>query len=610
MTKLSQRVTQFAIRRSGLVSRGLLAITLLLVVVAGLPSLLPDSLGFMPQVKIDTDPESMLPADNPERLFHNESKEEFQLHDAVVLGIVNEKHTNGVFNVRTLNKVYKLTEFAKGLEGVIVSDIMAPSTMDSIENAGPGTVKFDWLMPEPPRTMKEALSIRDRALRIPFLKDTLVSGDGRALLIYIPIVDKDEAHEISTALSEEIERIGAGDDQFHIAGLPVAEDTFGIEMFIQMAISAPMAMIVIFFLMWLYFRNLTIITSPMLVAMAAALITMALLILTGNTIHIMSSMIPIFIMPIAVLDAVHIISDFFDTYPKTGDRQKTIEEVMDHLFSPMLFTSLTTAAGFASLAFTPIPPVQVFGIFIAIGVIIAWLCTIIFVPAYLMRIAPKRLEGFGRKIEKESKGGLLAYIGRMGPMQAKLVLLVAVGLVAVAVIGIQKIKVNDNPTKWFEEDHPIRVADTVLNEHFGGTYDAYLRLKLKRDAYSPAAQHKEVEDAVRAQIKGNKEVFAELSKAIDAQVGKPVFDALDALDVLVRKNKRTDPSQIRRVAWGYSEDFLGYEFEAAEEADEAADEAKSEVVEPKPGNDAAAPAVSAPEEAQVSADMSKRAHKR
>ncbi|MBN1123936.1 MAG: MMPL family transporter, partial [Sedimentisphaerales bacterium] len=34
-----------------------------------------------------------------------------------------------------------------------------------------------------------------------------------------------------------------------------------------------------------------------------------------------------------------------------------------------------------------------------------------------------------------------------------------------------------NPVKWFSESHPIRVADTELNKHFGGTYMAYLVLE-------------------------------------------------------------------------------------------------------------------------------------
>ena len=46
-------------------------------------------------------------------------------------------------------------------------------------------------------------------------------------------------------------------------------------------------------------------------------------------------------------------------------------QVMHNLFTPMLYTSLTSAAGFLSLATTPIPPVQVFGLFVGVGILLA-----------------------------------------------------------------------------------------------------------------------------------------------------------------------------------------------------------------------------------------------
>ena len=97
------------------------------------------------------------------------------------------------------------------------------------------------------------------------------------------------------------------------------------------------------------------------------------LIIAGFPVHIMSSMIPIFLMPIAVLDSIHIISEFFEKYQQTRDRAATMRAVMEALFGPMLYTSLTSSAGFASLALTPIPPVQVFGVFVAMGIMLAWL---------------------------------------------------------------------------------------------------------------------------------------------------------------------------------------------------------------------------------------------
>ena len=136
------------------------------------------------------------------------------------------------------------------------------------------------------------------------------------------------------------------EDQVLITGLPVAEDTFGVEMLVQMATSAPMAGLAIFILLFFFFRSFSIIIAPMVVAIVSVVSTMGLLIGLGYDVHIMSSMIAIFLMPIAVADSVHILSEFYDTYPRFKDKEKTVRHVIGHLFQPMLFTSLTTIAGF------------------------------------------------------------------------------------------------------------------------------------------------------------------------------------------------------------------------------------------------------------------------
>jgi predicted RND superfamily exporter protein len=441
------------------------------------------------RVHVDTDPENMLSKNEFVRQFHDQTKTEFNLYDIVVLGVVNEKHPDGVFNPATLKKIDTLSKFAATLSDpdnpdrrVVDRDIISPDNVDNIQQAGLGQVRFEWLMKTPPTTREEALRIRDDALGNPLLKGTLVSEDGRALAIYLPITSKDFAHTVSKKLKTKIAEIGAGDDQFYITGLPVAEDTFGKEMFIQMAICAPLAMVMIFLLMLFFFRKLQLIVSPLIIAMCTVISTMGLLIGSGNTLHIMSSMIPIFIMPIAVVDSIHILSEFFDEYQNRLDRRATIEHVMGQLFKPMLFTSLTSSAGFASLAFTPIPPVQAFGIFVAIGIMLAWLLTIIFIPAYIMLMKESSLNNFG--VSKHVTPGAdtapinrhLRWIGKTATSKPWLVIGFNIAVMIVGVIGILMIQVNDNPVKWFKKTHEIRVADKVLNTHFGGTYEAYLVL--------------------------------------------------------------------------------------------------------------------------------------
>jgi uncharacterized protein len=442
---------------------------------------------FIPLIRVDTDPENMLSETEPVRTFHNLTKEDFALSDIVVLGIVNNEDPNGVFNVASLGKIYELTEFARTWHSehdpndrVIEVDLMAPSLVDHISQGGPGVVKFEWLMPKPPTTEAEALEIREKAMSNPLLHGTVISEDGRALCLYMPLTNKHISNELYRALNQEVSKLG-GDEEYHVTGLPVAEDTFGYEMFIQMAISAPLAMAVIFVLMLVFFRKLILVISPMIVAMVAVISTMGALIGLGYPVHIMSSMIPIFLMPIAVVDSVHILSEFFDLYTKEKGRRKTTLEVMDNLFMPMLYTSLTSAAGFASLALTPIPPVQVFGIFVAIGIMIAWICTITFVPAYIMLLKEDSLKNFGAAAVHEEKHTWLSRIlhgtGRFTYSGAKTILVLLVIVVAIAAYGITQIQINDNPIKWFAKSHPIRQADTELNKHFGGTYMAYLVLE-------------------------------------------------------------------------------------------------------------------------------------
>ncbi len=492
MQVLRNSITNWAIEHPKRIVWALIVSTLLLIAIAALPSLWPQQFSSLHPISVDTDPENMLSEDEPVRLFNDQAKKEFGLSDIVVVGIVNDEHPQGVFNPESLKRIHVLTEFARQLqwptsdnpdvkEGVIEVDMIAPSMVDNLEQGGLGVVKFSWLMPEPPTTDAEALLIRDRAQHIPLLNNTLVSGDGKAMALYLPLTDKHVSYEVRDALLEQTKSWAGTGDVVHITGLPVAEDTFGVEMFIQMAISAPMAMLVIFLLLWFFFKKLILIASPMIVAMVCAMTTMALLIISGNTIHIMSSMIPIFIMPIAVLDSVHILSEFFDRYPIYKDKRKTLEDVLGTLFMPMLFTTLTTIAGFGSLALTPIPPVQVFGIFIAVGVFLAWFWTILFIPAFIMLIPEHKLEGFGHvhsegQEDRSLMGRMLQVMGKITSKRPGIIMALTMMLVFIAGYGISQIQINDNPTKWFNSSHPIRVADKVMNEHFGGTYMAYLQI--------------------------------------------------------------------------------------------------------------------------------------
>jgi predicted RND superfamily exporter protein len=96
-----------------------------------------------------------------------------------------------------------------------------------------------------------------------------------------------------------------------------------------------------------------------------------------------------------------------------------------------------------------------------------------------MMLSEKRLAGLGHSGgEKETLlSRHLKWVGSITHARSKLILAVTALTLIIAIYGINKININDNPVKWFKETHAIRVADAVLNHHFGGTYEAYLVLE-------------------------------------------------------------------------------------------------------------------------------------
>ncbi len=521
----------------------------------------------IPLIEIDTDPENMLPIDQPERLFTNQVKAEFNLHDMIVVGAVNQSE-NGIFNTRSLDAVVNLVDQITMIEGVIDYDLMALSNVDNIKQVKNSSgeangIQFEWLMKQAPSDANTMQSLFQAIDRLPLLKNTLVSGDHKATSIYVPIADKNESHRISLEIQKIVDSLDSNDD-YHITGLPVAEDTFGFQMFVQMGISAPLAGLMIFLLLWYFFKNLKFIAAPMIVAMATVIIIMGAMIGMGFTVHIMSSMIAIFLMPIAVVDSIHIMSEFVEKYQPEVQRESVIKQVIADLFKPMLFTSITSAVGFFSLMLTPIPPVQIFGAFVGVGILLAFVLTVLFIPAYLVSIKKQSLDSLQQLHHSQSKlSGLVKRMGQFSVKRNRSVILLFVIVLIVSLWGVTQIKINDNPVRWFKTDHPIRVADQVLNEHFAGTYDAYLVLEgdeaeLKAEFL---AEFKSSDESIAGQIKSletQNEGFQQQLNDVLFWAEDQMFESNDEQSLVLEHFISRIDTYLNQLAWFKSPDHLNY----------------------------------------------------
>ena len=165
---------------------------------------------------------------------------------------------------------------------------------------------------------------------------------------------------------------------------------------------------------------------------------------------------------------------------RDSDRRAALRTVYDELAGPIAFTTITTVVGFGALALTPIPPVRVFGIFVAIGVFIAWLGTLTVLPAVLMMVKESSIaRAVGESAAGDSR--FAAFVRRLpnGAARHGGPVLVAVGAIALLAIPlIARIEVNDNPVNWFWSGHEVRVASERLNDELPGTFGANLVIRV------------------------------------------------------------------------------------------------------------------------------------
>ena len=186
-----QRVLNFAIEKPKVIYSLVLLLTLL-------------SLAMLPQITIDTDPENMLSQEAPARIFHNQIKTDFFMRDMIVVGLVS---SSNIYTPASLSVVEQLSQEILLLDGVIDQDLMSLSVVDNIrqltdKHGVSQGIQFEYLMKQAPTTTQASTEIQKAVKRLPMLNNTLVSGDNKAVAIYVPIISKDQSYKIAEQIRD------------------------------------------------------------------------------------------------------------------------------------------------------------------------------------------------------------------------------------------------------------------------------------------------------------------------------------------------------------------------------------------------------------------------
>jgi len=433
--------------------------------------LTPAFLAQLPKIQLDTNPKNMLPPTSDVRVWNDSVDQTFGLYeDTIVVGIV---HPRSVLNKGTLEKVRDISAEVLRVKGVAGRDVASFTTIDNV-TAEAGGLKVAPLVTKIPQNDAELQALRKTLFENPLFVDRIISRDEKTTVIHVPLEKGANGKEVADGIREILAK-HQGEEQYYIAGDPVARDTFGAQMFKLMRVFSPMALVIMFLAIYAMFRNLVLAASMVMVAIVTIIWTMGVGVGLGFPIHIMNSMTPLFLLAIAT-DSIHIFNEFYFRFRESKDKRAAIVETMEAVGRPVRYTALATAAAFSVLLFMHVVPVKVFGGMIVFGTIVLRLLSFSLIPAILTLVREEKIgrAAAGENIATNRTARALAALASFGANKPKLTAAIGLALIALAAVGMSRIVVNNNMVAWFKPSSEIRIADTVINRAMGGTSLGYV----------------------------------------------------------------------------------------------------------------------------------------
>ena len=364
-----------------------------------------------------------------------------------------------------------------------VVEVTSISNTDDIYGSEEG-LKIEKIFEVIPGTPGEMKSLRRRVLENDLFRNSFFSEDGRRTGIFVELAMDEDDSEILYSTYIALERIfeeNPGIDKHYIAGFPIVAATLRTVIDQDTQRFFPFVALLAVFFLWLTFRRPSGVAVPMLVVGFSILFTLAIMVVFEVPLNTITSALPVFLISIGVADGIHMFSEYRENRIEGLPREKAVCLMLDKLALPVTMTSITTAVGFLSLTVSDIVPIFTFGIFVAVGTLLAMVLSLIFIPALLM-VLPEKVsasqEGSGTdenlsrgvhqvnfmdRLFQKSLDVMTAWVLR----NARPVLLAALAISAISIYGLSQVKVESSLESYFQADAPLVIANRAMEKLSG-----------------------------------------------------------------------------------------------------------------------------------------------
>ncbi len=313
------------------------------------------------------------------------------------------------------------------------------------------------------------------ALSEPLLKNRLIDAEAEVTGVNVTLQLQGEgADEVTEAVAfarELATRIEAQhpDVEIYITGFAMLNNAFQEVSMDELSRLMPIMFGLMILIMIFSLRSVPATIATMLVIAFSTIVAMG----SGGFFKLgltpPSAQAPTIIMTLAIADSIHFLVIMFREMRRGLSKADAIVESIRVNFGPIFLTSLSTVIGFLSLNFSDVPPFNHLGNLTAVGVTMAFLLSVSFLPA-LLSVLPIKVKAKTGK--DESVSPWMDKLAGFVIAQRKPLLWGSTAIVLLFASLIPLNVLDDRFVEYFDESIDFRTSTDFASKNLTGIYQA------------------------------------------------------------------------------------------------------------------------------------------
>lgn len=335
-----------------------------------------------------------------------------------------------------------------------------------------------------PESDEHLMQTEEDVLANDLFNNIFISSDVRSALIALELAFSESDMDLLRPLYYKIEDIidsETGPEKIYLGGTPVLWFLEHKLLNKDFNFLFPIVFVAIMFLLLIFFKRLQGVYLPMMIVGVSVIWSLGLMSILNIKLSVIGNVIPVVLTATGTADAIHILFQYYGELTKGLPKKAALEKTMERLSKPVVMTSITTIAGFASLASSEIPMIRDFGIFTSIGIFIAMILSLTFVPAALTLSKDPRVKKIFTQEADRIDDGIFNKCGVVLESRRWVFLPIIVIVICAVVFGASRVVIQYSPTELFKAGSDIRKAHNFFNKNFAGVTGLNVVLESNKD---------------------------------------------------------------------------------------------------------------------------------